>query len=68
MGVNEKKRYMLTAEQRVEAIRGLYDGEEKISVEQYSDLTVDFAQRHGAQISATAVPGRGCTVRVGWPA
>ena len=32
VGVNEKKRYMLTAEQRVEAIRGLYDGEEKISV------------------------------------
>ena len=27
-----------------------------------------IAQRHGAQISATAVPGRGCTVRVGWPA
>lgn len=26
------------------------------------------AQRHGAQISATAVPGGGCTVRVCWPA
>ena len=25
------------------------------------------AQRHGAQISATAVPGGGCTVRVCWP-
>lgn len=25
------------------------------------------AQRHGAQISATAVPGGGCTVRVLWP-
>jgi signal transduction histidine kinase len=27
-----------------------------------------IAQRHGAQISATAVPGGGCTVRVAWPA
>ncbi|ART52920.1 two-component sensor histidine kinase [Acidovorax carolinensis] len=27
-----------------------------------------IAQRHGAQISATAVPGGGCTVRVEWPA
>ena len=26
-----------------------------------------IAQRHGAQISATAVPGAGCTVRVSWP-
>ncbi len=26
-----------------------------------------IAQRHGAQISATAVPGAGCTVRVQWP-
>lgn len=26
-----------------------------------------IAQRHGAQISATAVPGGGCTVRVEWP-
>ena len=55
VGVNEKKRYMLTAEQRVEAIRGLYAGEEKISVEQYNDLTVDFAQRHGAQFIVKGV-------------
>ena len=26
-----------------------------------------IAQRHGAQISATAVPGAGCMVRVQWP-
>lgn len=55
VGVNEKKRYMLTAEERVETIRGLYDGEKKISVEQYSDLTVDFAQRHGAQFIVKGV-------------
>lgn len=55
VGVNEKKRYMLTAEERVETIRGLYDGEKKITVEQYSDLTVDFAQRHGAQFIVKGV-------------
>ncbi len=27
-----------------------------------------IAQRHGAHLSATAVPGAGCTVRVAWPA
>lgn len=27
-----------------------------------------IAQRHGAAISATAVPGEGCTVRLDWPA
>ena len=26
-----------------------------------------IAQRHGAEVSATAVPGAGCTVRVQWP-
>ena len=30
-------------------------------------LCRSIAQRHGAQISATAVPGAGCTVRVQWP-
>ena len=55
VGVNEKKHYMLTAEERVEAIRRLYDGEKKISVEQYSDLTVDFAKRLGAQFVVKGV-------------
>lgn len=55
VGVNEKKRYMLTAEERVKAISELYASEQKISVEQYSDLTVDFAQRHGAQFIVKGV-------------
>lgn len=49
VGVNMGKRYMLSAEERVEAIRRLYAGEPRIRVEQYSDLTVDFARRVGAQ-------------------
>ena len=48
VGVNGGKRYMLAPEQRVEAIRRLYEGEPKIEVEAYDDLTVDFARRCGA--------------------
>lgn len=55
VGVNESKRYMLPAEERVEAIRQLYSGDERISVEQYSDLTVDFAHRMGAEFIVKGV-------------
>ena len=55
VGVNESKRYMLSAEERVEAIRRLYSGDERISVEQYSDLTVDFARRMGAEFIVKGV-------------
>lgn len=48
VGVNERKQYMQSAEERVEAIRKVYAGEERVRVEAYSDLTVDFARRHGA--------------------
>lgn len=55
VGVNESKRYMLSAEERVEAIRRLYSGDERISVEQYSDLTVDFARHMGAEFIVKGV-------------
>ena len=55
VGVNESKRYMQTADERVEAIRSLYRDEPRISVEQYSDLTVDFAKRLGAQFVVKGV-------------
>ena len=48
VGVNERKQYMLTAEQRVEAIRRIYLHEPKIVVKTYSDLTIDFAHREQA--------------------
>ena len=48
VGYNERKKYMQTAEQRVEAIRRIYEGEARIEVKQYNDLTVDFARREGA--------------------
>lgn len=55
VGVNERKLYMLTTEERVAAIRQLYAGDERVVVESYSDLTVDFAQRHGAQFVVKGV-------------
>lgn len=55
VGVNERKQYMLTVEERVAAIRQLYVGDGRVVVESYSDLTVDFAQRHGAQFVVKGV-------------
>ena len=49
VGVNERKRYMFTTEQRVQAIASLYADEPKIEVKAYTDLTVDFARREGAK-------------------
>ena len=48
VGVNERKQYMQSANERCAAIRRIYEGEEKIEVKAYSDLTVDFARREGA--------------------
>ena len=55
VGVNESKRYTLSAGQRVEAIRRLYSGDRHIEVEPYSELTVDFAKRVGAQFIVKGV-------------
>ena len=48
VGHNERKQYMNSVEERVEAIRTLYANEPKVRVEAYSDLTIDFARRVGA--------------------
>ena len=55
VGVNEGKRYMLAPEQRVEAIRSLDEGEPRIEVVAYNDLTVDCARRCGAQFIVKGV-------------
>ena len=55
VGVNIGKRYMLSAEERVDSIRRLYSDEPRISVEQYSGLTVDFADSVGAQFIVKGV-------------
>ena len=48
VGVNERKKYMLSAEERVKRIKRLYADEPKIEVRAYSDLTIDFARREQA--------------------
>ncbi len=48
VGHNERKQYMNSVEERVEAICALYANEPKVRVEAYSDLTIDFARRVGA--------------------
>ena len=48
VGVNERKKYMLDAEERVMRIKRLYAEEPKIEVKAYSDLTIDFARREQA--------------------
>lgn len=48
VGVNERKKYMLSAEERVKRIKRLYADNPKIEVKAYSDLTIDFARREQA--------------------
>lgn len=48
VGVNERKKYMLDAEERVRRIKRLYADNSKIEVKAYSDLTIDFARREQA--------------------
>lgn len=49
VGVNDSKRSLYTLEERVEAIRKIYAGEERIKVVSYNDLTIDLVRREGAQ-------------------
>ena len=49
VGINERKKCMLSAEERTERIARLYADEPKIEVKAYSDLTIDFARREGAE-------------------
>lgn len=48
VGVNERKQYMYSTQVRVDTIATLYDGEPKIEVKSYNDLTIDFAHREMA--------------------
>ena len=48
VGVNERKKSMLDAEERVGRIKRLYADNPKIEVKAYSDLTIDFARREQA--------------------
>lgn len=48
VGVNERKKYMYSAEVRVKEIAELYTDNPKVEVRAFNDLAVDFAHREGA--------------------
>ncbi len=48
VGMNPNKKYMFTAEERVEKIKRLFAEVPNVEIEAYSDLTIDFAHRHKA--------------------
>lgn len=49
IGVNPAKRGWMPVEERMEAIRALYAAEPRVSVMQFTGLTVEAARTHGAQ-------------------
>ena len=48
IGVNERKSYMQSAEERMKTIKTIYADEPKVEVKTYNDLTIDFARRENA--------------------
>lgn len=48
VGVNSDKKYMFSAEERVNMIEKRFAGEERVKVVSYSDMTVDCCRREGA--------------------
>lgn len=49
IGVNEAKRSFFPLDERLRMIRELYENELRVSVESYDSLTIEFAQKTGAQ-------------------
>ena len=48
IGVNAKKNYMFSVEQRIKFIQNAFFAEDKISVKMYKGLTVDYCKEIGA--------------------
>ena len=55
VGDNVHKPDMPSAEQRMQAIRDLYEGESRIEVKPYFGLAMDFAKAEGAQFIVKGV-------------
>ncbi|GHT43682.1 phosphopantetheine adenylyltransferase [Bacteroidia bacterium] len=49
IGVNEGKQAYFSLEERLGAIRKLYEDDGRVKVEAYDSLTIDFASESGAQ-------------------
>lgn len=48
IGINNEKKHTFTLEERMEAIRRIYQNEPRVRVEAYEGLTTDFAKKVGA--------------------
>ncbi|MBR1667355.1 MAG: pantetheine-phosphate adenylyltransferase [Bacteroidaceae bacterium] len=48
IGINYEKKYMFTLEERLQAIRNVYEGNDRVRIETYEGLTTDYAKRVGA--------------------
>jgi len=50
IGVNEAKKTLFTLEKRIEIINKAFNGDKRVTVQEYDSLTVDFAKEVGADI------------------
>ena len=55
VGINPEKHYMLTAEDRINAIKSLYEGDNRVKTVGFNDLAVDLAQREKANFIVKGV-------------
>lgn len=49
VGINSTKKYMFDLENRVKHINSLFENDDKVVVQQFQSLTVDFCKEIGAQ-------------------
>ena len=55
IGINESKRYLFPLEKRLEMIREVYQGNDRVTVESYNGLTTDYAKSIGAHFLGRGV-------------
>lgn len=55
VAVNPEKRHMFTAEERVEAIRALYRGDDRVTVMAHGGMMADLARQVGARYNVRGV-------------
>lgn len=48
VGINPEKHSMLSAEERIEAVKSLYEGDNRVKIVGFTDLAVDLAKRERA--------------------
>ncbi len=55
VSINEEKHYAHSMAERVDAVRRIFADNERVEVEPNGELTIDFAQRHGARVIVKGV-------------